>query len=96
MSYYSFENVYGESYGSFETFLWDRFDCADAGLIELTPDGWACVESGFCGFESVPTDPQDWEGWYWQARFPGCLPDGDLMGPFESEAAAIANANGES
>ena len=32
-------------------------------------------------------------GWYWQACFPGCLPDdGDPIGPFESEEAAIENA----
>ena len=31
-------------------------------------------------------------GWYWQSCFPGCLPDGDPMGPFESEAAALADA----
>jgi hypothetical protein len=32
------------------------------------------------------------EGWYWQACFPGCLPDGDPMGPFDTEAEAIADA----
>lgn len=31
-------------------------------------------------------------GWYWQACFPGCLPDGEPMGPFETEAEAIADA----
>lgn len=31
-------------------------------------------------------------GWYWQASFPGCLPDGDPMGPFRSESAAIRDA----
>ena len=31
-------------------------------------------------------------GWYWQACFPGCLPDGDPSGPFESEQAAIDDA----
>jgi hypothetical protein len=31
-------------------------------------------------------------GWFWQACFPGCLPDGDPMGPFASEADAIADA----
>lgn len=31
-------------------------------------------------------------GFYWQACFPGCLPDGDPMGPFRSEAAAIRDA----
>ena len=34
-------------------------------------------------------------GWYWWACFPGCMPDGDPMGPFESEEAAIENAREE-
>ena len=32
-------------------------------------------------------------GWYWHACFPGCLPEGDLSGPFETEEEAVANAN---
>jgi hypothetical protein len=31
-------------------------------------------------------------GWYWQACFPGCLPDGEPSGPFETEAEALADA----
>lgn len=31
-------------------------------------------------------------GWYWAACFPGCLPDGGPMGPFPTEADAIADA----
>lgn len=31
-------------------------------------------------------------GWYWQPCFPGCLPDGDPVGPFRSEAAAVRDA----
>ena len=31
-------------------------------------------------------------GWYWRACFPGCLPDGDPMGPFSTEAEALADA----
>ena len=30
------------------------------------------------------------EGWYFWYCFPGCLPDSDPIGPFPSEAAAIA------
>ena len=32
-------------------------------------------------------------GFYWQACFPGCLPDGDPSGPFETEQDAITDAN---
>lgn len=31
-------------------------------------------------------------GWYWWSCFPGCLPDGDPVGPFETEAEALADA----
>ena len=31
-------------------------------------------------------------GWYWWACFPGCLPDGDPVGPFKTEAEATADA----
>ena len=34
-------------------------------------------------------------GWYWWACFPGCMPDGDPMGPFATEAEAIADAQEE-
>ena len=28
-------------------------------------------------------------GWYYWACFPGCLPDGEPIGPFDTEAEAI-------
>ena len=31
-------------------------------------------------------------GWYWWPCFPGCMPDGDPVGPFESEDAALEDA----
>src|SRR5262245_16664866 len=36
---------------------------------------------------------QPWEpGWYWQACFPGCLPDSEPNGPFATEQEAIDDA----
>ena len=32
-------------------------------------------------------------GFYWQSCFPGCIPDSDAIGPFDSETAAIADAD---
>lgn len=32
------------------------------------------------------------DGWYWQACFPGCLPDGEPNGPFTTEAEAVEAA----
>ena len=31
-------------------------------------------------------------GWYWWACFPGCVPDSDPVGPFDTEDEAIADA----
>jgi hypothetical protein len=97
MTYYQFTNDYGERFGSCEIFRWDRFDCQDAGLIEMSADSetkWVMFENGIgsCAV-SVDCDPTDFEGWYWQACFPGCLPDGDPMGPFKTESDAMADAN---
>jgi hypothetical protein len=39
-----------------------------------------------------PEFPDTEPGWYWWACFPGCIPDGDPMGPFDSEAEALADA----
>lgn len=33
-------------------------------------------------------------GWYWWPCFPGCLPDGDAVGPFETEREAVEDAGG--
>lgn len=39
--------------------------------------------------------PEGLIGWYWQACFPGCLPDDDAIGPFDSYEAAVMDARGE-
>lgn len=31
-------------------------------------------------------------GWYWWSCFPGCLPDGDPIGPYDTEQAALEDA----
>jgi hypothetical protein len=38
-------------------------------------------EGSFCG-----------PGWYWWASFPGCIPDSDSYGPFDTEADALTDA----
>ena len=37
-------------------------------------------------------DAEDYIGWYWWSCFPGCLPDSEPSGPFDSEQAAINDA----
>ena len=41
---------------------------------------WATEESGATG------------GWFYHFCFPGCLPDSDPIGPFETEQAALKDA----
>lgn len=31
-------------------------------------------------------------GWFWQACFPGCLPDSEPIGPFDTYSDALADA----
>lgn len=42
-------------------------------------------------FETDDEDPSP-AGWYWWSCFPGCLPDGAPIGPFETESAALSDA----
>lgn len=46
-----------------------------------------------------PTDDDEGDcrgtGWFYWFCFPGCLPDSDLIGPFDTEAAALADAREE-
>lgn len=39
--------------------------------------------------ESVPLAA----GWYWWACFPGCMPDGEPMGPFADSRQALQDAD---
>ena len=32
-------------------------------------------------------------GWYWWSCFPGCMPDGEKMGPFATSSQAYDDAN---
>ena len=35
------------------------------------------------------------EGWYYRFGFPGCLPDGDAIGPFDTQAEAECAASSD-
>ena len=47
---------------------------------------WFCPDDGFTYMPG---------GWYYWPCLPGCLPDGDPIGPFESEQAAIDDAQAD-
>jgi hypothetical protein len=38
---------------------------------------------------------ENYAGFYWWPCFPGCIPDGEPSGPFETESAAIEDAQGQ-
>ena len=63
----------------------DPYALPDAEVFEYDPD-----------LDEAPmTDDEGNEleaGWYYWACFPGHLPDGPPIGPFETEAEAIADA----
>lgn len=55
---------------------------------------------GYCGNTPfvLPHEPGEQamglvdSGWYWWTCFPGCLPDSEPSGPFDTEAEALADA----
>ena len=92
MSYQPFISAEtGEPYGSFEVFFMSAVDVA---ADWQTAYGFAVPSKCPCDPEDgAVSDPADSAGWYWAAGFPGCLWDGDPMGPFASEQDAIDDAN---
>lgn len=93
MAYYPFLDDYsGEPYGSCEVFYVNKHDALqcrkelwDGYHLPLEESSEVAATMG----GTVTTVP----GWYWQACFPGCLPDSSAQGPFETEQAAIEDAN---
>jgi len=56
---------------------------------------WAATgELNGC-LEYLEEDETSLSGFYWQPCFPGCMPDGAPIGPFETEEEAIQDARGE-
>lgn len=45
-----------------------------------------------CEREAESVEDTNREAWFYWFCFPGCMPDGDLMGPFETEEDALADA----
>lgn len=72
----------------------DDEDDSEFGSFEVFHRSPACPAHG--GFEKNARgschDCAMLSGWYWWACQPGCLPDGDAEGPFETEDEAIMNA----
>lgn len=69
-----------------ETRAGDPHALPDVETFYLGPDD--VLEAGWISEYGEHLEP----GWYWWACFPGCLPDGDPNGPFETEDAALEDA----
>jgi hypothetical protein len=78
-----------------ETFMGWSADCpsCDGTLYDFSEAGETDVICSECGYVDNAEPPLQYVlGWYWQACFPGCLPDGEPNGPFDTEQEAIADA----
>jgi hypothetical protein len=93
VTYYQFRDDNGTAYGSCELFFMSAADVRAQWRVHGW-DGFA-VPSDCPGdpLDSAVNDPADLAGWYWQACYPGCLPDSDPIGPFPTEEEAMADAN---
>ena len=83
MSYYPFieETEEQGAYGSFQTLYLDTEDCK----------GWN--EKHQTEEQTDEDDTPYLVGYYWQAGFPGCMPDSEYpSGPFQTEDEAIQDA----
>ena len=58
---------------------------------EADPNALPDVEVFFVSNKELDGTVFSEAGWYYWACFPGCLPDGDPMGPFDTEDAAISD-----
>lgn len=56
-------------------------------------DRYGNLFGSFEVFWKEHTDSSGEFGWYWQACFPGCLPDGEPTGPFDNAVDAYNDAN---
>lgn len=95
MSYYQFSDDNGNVYGSVEILHYSEAEILNDWAVSRDgetgePDAWQVPSE--CPGDYVTDNPAELAGYYWRACFPGCLPDGDLMGPFKTEGEAIDDA----
>lgn len=71
-----------------ETFGANYGYCAECGDVVQSPD----CKYGACHACDDRLLTLTEFGWFWWSCFPGCLPDSDPVGPFPTEAEALADA----
>jgi hypothetical protein len=77
----------------------ETYALPDAETFYAKAGEWAHDKNGErCDVETdddgkpLPDQDLNSAGWYWWACLPGCLPDSDPHGPFETEEEAIEDA----
>lgn len=63
-------------------------ECVSCDSIYADLEGRTCEQ---CDAPLLPQVPCR-DAWWWWVCFPGCLPDSDVHGPFDSEKEALADA----
>jgi hypothetical protein len=66
----------------------DPHSLPDVEVFEITGNIAETRDGEFVDHDGLPYPP----GWYWWTCLPGCLPDSDPVGPFETEEDALADA----
>ena len=75
-------HVYSDPTRATETYALPDVEIFYRTFSDWQSDGW---------IDDIDDDTYT-DGWYWWSCFPGCLPDSDPIGPFDTEAAAREHA----
>ena len=77
-------------------FNFEVFDVSARDFVTAPPDTWQGIivtaAADEAGHAFYVADCAQFAGWYWWACQPGCLPDGEAQGPFDSVEAARDDA----
>ena len=74
-----------------ETYALPNGETFYVGTLRNPKDPLECPICNDWAHDQV-TSHSEHVGWYYWACFPGCLPDGEPIGPFETEDDAILDA----
>jgi hypothetical protein len=81
----------------------DPYALPDIEVFQLTAEDFMFAVRDTWMFDAIDDEMSNWgedirkagkalAGWYWHSCFPGCIPDSDPIGPFETAAEAEADA----
>jgi hypothetical protein len=77
---------------TFCDFTYQCEECDHVGPSCRDYYGIVNTDCGECGAKRSRVELVDAGRWYYWFCFPGCLPDSDPIGPFSTEADALADA----